>query len=265
LLDIFICEDSSEFLYRIEKIVGNCIKTEKLNATIACTTTHPKKILQYIKQNKVFGLYFLDLDLKCDMNGFQLADEIRKHDPRAFIVIITSDSESKSLSFEYIIEAMDYITKGIFNFEERICNCLCTAHSRYTERNKCMSEKLCLKLSEDTVISGDTELTRGSTVYVDFADILFIETTPSKTHQIIVNCISAKYMSRNDLNKVISLLDEKFVRCHKSFIVNVGKILNFNPDKRKLWLTDGTVLDMGGVYVEHVRNGLNALYARLNK
>ncbi|MCL2226484.1 MAG: response regulator transcription factor [Oscillospiraceae bacterium] len=263
MLSVFICEDNEEFLSRIKKYIDNFIKSENLNAAIACATTNPDKLLEYIRDSEVFGLYFVDLDLQCEINGFRLAEKIRRYDPRAFIVIVTSDSQSKQLSFEYVIEAMDYITKDAHDLEKRICNCVLTAYQRYSERIGRKADKLSLKLAEDAAAKDARLFSKGSTILLDYSDIIYIEVTPGKAHHVTVHCTSNKYVARHELNKIHPLLDMRFVRCHRAYIVNVEKIFNFNSEKRKLWLNNGEELDMGGTYVEQVRQGLNAMYARI--
>lgn len=263
MLSVFICEDNEKFLNRIGKYVDNLIKAEKLNAAIACATPDPHKLLEHIQRNEVFGLYFLDLDLGCEVNGFQLAEKIRRYDPRVFIVIVTSDGESKHLSFKYVIEAMDYITKDAVDFEERICKCVLTAYQRHSERKGRKTDKLSLKLSEDVLSKDSVLFSKGSTILLDFSDITHIEVTPGKAHNVTVYCTSNKYFARHDLGKIHTLLDARFVRCHRAHIVNVEKIFNFNPEKRKILLNNDEELDMGGTYIEHVRQGLNAMYARM--
>jgi len=263
LLSVFICEDNSAFLSQMEECINGFIKAKKFNVSIACATSNPNEILDYIKENSICGLYFLDLDLKCDINGFQLASEIRKYDPRAFIVIVTSDSDSRQTSFNYVIEAMDYITKNVYNLDERVCNCVQTAYNRYTERIERNTDKLKIKLVENVDINEETKFAKGSTVHVDYLDILYIETTPNKAHHITIHCTATQYIARYDLNKVNLLLDSRFVRCHRSTIVNVEKILNFNPEESKLWLSSGKGLDIGGTYLAYVRQGLKDMYAKM--
>lgn len=45
------------------------------------------------------------------MNGFELAQEIRKFDPRGFIIFITTHAELSYMTFTYKVEALDYIIK----------------------------------------------------------------------------------------------------------------------------------------------------------
>lgn len=224
MLSIFICEDQEPFLNRIYECISEYINDKQLDVTIACSTPFPDILLEYLQENSVFGLYFLDLELNATMDGFQLATEIRKYDPRAFIVIVTSDLESKHLSFKYVIEAMDYVTKDMVDFNNRICNCVSIANDRHIERMSYCTKKLEVKLSEDARLKNKIKISKGEFAYLDFDDIFYIEVTAGKAHQITVHAATGQYESRSDLNKIQKSLDNRFVRCYKSFIVNIKKI-----------------------------------------
>ena len=84
----------------VKKEVERHVFDEDLTVKIVCAAASPYKILEFLKNNPpVAGLYFIDLDLKCDMNGIRLAEAIRKHDPRGFVVFITNDLLSHKLTF----------------------------------------------------------------------------------------------------------------------------------------------------------------------
>lgn len=109
MLPIYICEDNSVQLSYFEKIINNYLLMEELDMEIVCATTSPEEILKVQSRFHGIGLYFLDIELNSDMDGFGLAEEIRKKDPRGYIVFITTHSELSYLSFERHVEAMDYI------------------------------------------------------------------------------------------------------------------------------------------------------------
>lgn len=74
---------------------------ENLDMETGLITEDPYEFIEYIKENTASGIYFLDVDLKSDINGIQLAEQIREYDPRGFIVFITTHAE------------MSYLTLGI--------------------------------------------------------------------------------------------------------------------------------------------------------
>lgn len=107
MLSIFVCEDNNEQREKFTKIIQNLILIENFDMELKLSTSKPDDILDYLAENDVSGLYFLDIDLKSSINGIELASMIRQYDPRGFIVFITTHSEMSYLTFIYKVEAMD--------------------------------------------------------------------------------------------------------------------------------------------------------------
>ncbi|MCL1842593.1 MAG: LytTR family DNA-binding domain-containing protein [Defluviitaleaceae bacterium] len=259
MLSIFVCEDQDDFLSRITECISNYIKHEQLDAVIACATPSPNEIVEFLKTANVYGLYFLDLHLNAKTDGFQLATEIRKYDPRAFIVIVTNDLESKHLSFKYVIEAMDYVTKDMDDFDYRLRDCVRVAYDRHLERFASRAKKLELKLAEDAILKNKTIIPKAEFVYLDYDDVVYIEASAEKPHHITVYAASGRYISRADLRKLLKSLDNRFVRCHKSYIVNTKKIQSLSIREARIGLMTGPRLPIGRAYIEDVRESMNVL------
>ncbi|MBA5760556.1 response regulator, partial [Escherichia coli] len=69
------------------------------------STGDPFELVSRMPRHQGMGLYFLDIDLgQPDMNGFELAQEIRKFDPRGFIIFITTHAELSYMTFTYKVE-----------------------------------------------------------------------------------------------------------------------------------------------------------------
>ena len=68
---------------------------------LACASTTSGKILEQAKKSENTGVFFLDICLQSEMTGLILAQELRKIQPRCFIifrprtnVLLLSTSES---------------------------------------------------------------------------------------------------------------------------------------------------------------------------
>ena len=94
VIDIYICEDHAREREWIRNKIENIIAMEQLDMEIGWTGADPQALLQKASEAKNCGLYFLDIDLNlAAMNGLYLAQEIRKLEPRCFIVFVTSHGE----------------------------------------------------------------------------------------------------------------------------------------------------------------------------
>lgn len=115
MIDVYICEDNLKQLKLITKFISDSIMIEALDMQIICSTPDPHIILKELLTAENTGLFFLDIDLKSDINGLELAQRIRKIQPRCFIIFITSHSEMSFLTFQYKLEALDFIIKILLN------------------------------------------------------------------------------------------------------------------------------------------------------
>ena len=111
MLNIFVCEDDAVQRKSIVQIIKNTVLIEELDMQLILDTPNPYELLETVKTSQNTGIYFLDIDLKCDMNGMKLAQQIRLYDPRCFIIFVTSHSELSYMTFQYRVEAMDFVLK----------------------------------------------------------------------------------------------------------------------------------------------------------
>lgn len=108
MLKIFVCEDDLKQRKNIVGIIKNYILMQDYDLAFELETESPTVLLEYVSklEKHTSGLYFLDVDLNTDMNGIALGAEIRKYDPNARIVFITTHTELAYLTFMYKVEAL---------------------------------------------------------------------------------------------------------------------------------------------------------------
>jgi len=105
MISIFVCEDNQQYLKTISKVIENYLFIEKLDTELVLSTSDLARSCRNYskdkKNNKIKELYFLDIELEGGYNEIELAQTIRKYDPRGFIVFVTACSQYLSLTFEY--------------------------------------------------------------------------------------------------------------------------------------------------------------------
>ena len=193
---------------------------------VVCSTSNPNDLIEYLKDNKEQSFYFLDIDLgKHNINGFQLSKEIRKIDPRGFIVIITNHGEYAMNALKYQIEVMDYIIKDNFEyFAENIKKCLLYAYELYTTPNK----------NNTRIISIPTK-TKNISMPID--KIYVIKSDIDNPHYIKVVGEDFTYSFYSSLNEIEKQLDNSFYRCIKSCIINMNHIVSIDKHEKNVNLT----------------------------
>lgn len=226
MLRIFICEDTKEQRERFSKIIEDIMLIENFDMELTLAATKPDEIIDYISENDVSGLYFLDIDLKSSMNGIELATKIREYDPRGFIVFVTTHSEMSYLTFIYKVEAMDYIIKDNYNnIKDRIHQCIINANKKYSAKATDLQKVFSIK-ADDKIIN------------IEYNKILFFETSPT-IHKVIVHAIDRQIEFYAKMKEIENMLDSRFYRAHKSFIVNKDNIREIDLNNRCMYMVNG--------------------------
>lgn len=226
MLKIFICEDNIKQRKYLENIIEKVILIEELDMEMRLSTSDPNEILQVLDDNSFTGVYFLDIDLGTDINGIQLAEKIRKYDPRGFIIFITTHAEMSYLTFKYKVEAMDYIIKDNYeSIEDKVKECIIRANERYAIKDDEFQKTFSIKV-DNRIIA------------VNYDSILFFETS-SIVHKIIMHCENRQVEFYSNMSTIMDSLDERFSRCHTSYIVNRNKIAEIDKKNRIAYMTNG--------------------------
>jgi len=234
------------FLKQIKQIIENYVLMENLAMSVVCATKTPNELLCYLQSHeKIAGLYFLDLDLGCNINGIKLAENIRAYDPRGFIVFVTADGDSYKLTFEYKVEAMDYIVKGDTNLDARLCECVRNAYTKLTAKSTPLQDNFVFKLSRDANgLKGTFKLAKDSIVSIDSANIMFFETSLETKHTIVIYTIDKRLEFRGSLSQIEAEMDKsRFYRCQRNLIVNLEHVTAVDVVKFKIVFKNGLITD----------------------
>ncbi|MCL1863203.1 MAG: LytTR family DNA-binding domain-containing protein [Defluviitaleaceae bacterium] len=212
MLSIFVCEDDVTYQKKISEHIHNHLSEMDFDIELVLSTSNPAKILKHIKNSKVKGLYFLDIELEGGYNGIKIAKTIREYDPRAYIAFITSHPGYMSLTFEYKVEALAYIQKeSNSSLREKIKTCIDDAYQKHIAR----PDEGCFIFKTPT----------GKQISCAFEEIFFFTTGAPGTNQLIMHTKKRQYMFYHSLEKISTELPiGQFYRCHKSYIINVGNI-----------------------------------------
>lgn len=225
MIDIFICDDNKKHLNKIADIVKDILIFHDLNEQLALTTDNPRHLLESLqKTTSNVGLYFLDVHFRSELNGFQLAEQIREIDPRGYIVFISSHIELSYLPFTYRLEAMDFILKDQTEFlRQRVCECMLTVAHR--------EEKATAKSG----VSYVTIRLQGQLYKIDTKDLIVIHTTEDQHRLALVTSSGVRKIYGTIKEWAAQLSSDHFIQCSASEIVNKAYIDNID-------LKTGTIL-----------------------
>lgn len=223
-MNIFICEANEDQRKNTINIINKILKKKNIKGKIKLATSSPDKILNYINTNKVSGVYFIDIELGKNTSGIYLAKKINEIDKNALIAIITSSPDKMGLVFESHISAVDYIVKdymeGIY---KRIERCLEFIDNELRQ----IAESKCL------IVENSESIER-----VNYDDIIFCETVKKRTIALHTHKKTIEF--KGTLRDIEEKLDDRFIRCHKSYIANKEKITSINKKDRILFMENGS-------------------------
>jgi len=172
--------------------------------------------IKYLNQNDV-DLIFLDIHMP-DFTGFDFIETL-KNPPR--IILTTSDTNFAIQAFEYDC-IVDYLVKPIS--QERFDKAIQKANSKsipVSSNNN--SEKVETTSGNDLYVNIDRRL-----IKIDIPSIYLVE---AKGDYIYVKTESQNYTVHSTLKKIEEKLPNTlFLKVHRSFIINVDKIIDIEDN-----------------------------------
>lgn len=165
------------------------------------TFTDAFKALDYLHSESV-DLIFLDIKMP-DISGIDFLHSLSK---KPLVVFTTAYTEHAVTSFE--LDAVDYLLKP-FSLARFLKGCN-KAHELFKSRNS-------TEHSDYIFVKTGSEQIR-----VHFDDILFIEASGNYVSFVLEN---TRLLSRATITETLEYLpSDRFVRVHRSFLINIRKI-----------------------------------------
>ena len=227
MLDIYICEDNAAHRAFVTSFVSDFCIFRNFDAAVALASADPYEILAYYKTVKGPSLFFLDIDLGAEINGIELGNRIRKQDDKAAIVFLTTHSELALLTLQYKIEALDFIIKGnSADVKKKIAECITLVYKRHAGEGAEENKKIMITVG-DKVIP------------LDIGDIIYVETTAG--HKLRLHTKNRSLDFNGELKGIEEQLDERFIRCHKSYVINKDKIASINKKDNTITMANNSI------------------------
>ena len=231
MLNIFICEDEKTQRNRLEAIVNKHLISDDFYMKLALSADNPFALLTYLKTHRVqSGLYLLDIGLESEINGIELAVEIKEIDVSATIVFITTHSEMMHHTFKLKVEAMEFILKDHSpeEIEQRVIDCMQVAYKRFLDGKHSSTKYFPVKIGNQHF-------------NIAYNDILFAESKPEQPNKVFLHKLNGTLEYYGTLY-AISDLGLPFFNCHRSIVVNVNHIKSVDSVRREAKMTDGTII-----------------------
>ncbi|OGO85713.1 MAG: hypothetical protein A2Y22_04655 [Clostridiales bacterium GWD2_32_59] len=220
-INYIICDDQQSAINILTDNLKRIISSNNLPGRIVIATKDANEVIKYAKDYELdtydINVYLLDVDLNANRNGLELAKQIRKMDPLAYIVFITAHLEYGMLVFKYKLRAYEYLIKPVDYADFR--KCITSLNEDYIKLLNSIENN---KQSFLNVISGYKEYR------VNTNDILYIESKGAKAIIHTINNNIETYMSLGTLENILNGIKMNFYRIHKTFLINLIHIEQAN-------------------------------------
>ena len=227
MLPVYICEDEEEIRRIQMEYLEKQILIEGYDMKIAVCSGCPEKILDAVKDASGRGIYFLDVELKGEsMDGFSLGQQIRKYDPRGFIIYVTAYKNLAFETFRYHLEALDYIVKeSMETMKEGLRHSLSVITERMQAEQGEHREFFSVKVMD--VVK-----------HVPVDEIMFFEAAPG-THRIALHGTNDWFDFIGSLRELEGQLGSRLLRTHRAYLVNVEQIAELDLKGREIRMKNG--------------------------
>ncbi len=210
MIQIYLCDDEEAVLHQVKTALEWKIFMENYDMEVACAVPSAQALLDALGDSRR-NVYFLDVDLKDGAwDGFTLGRELRRRDPHGTLVYITSYGDLAWKTFQYHLEAFDYIVKEPDRIGPSAARCLEAVHARLLDERRDPAEVFSLRAGEETR-------------HVPLADILFFETAP-RAHHVYLHTADSRLDFVGSLNQLEQELGGRFVRVHRAYLAAWDKI-----------------------------------------
>lgn len=224
MIQIYLCDDEESVLHQIKTALEQKIFMENYDMEVVCAAATAQELLDAARDGSR-SIYFLDVDLKDGAwDGFTLGRELRRRDPHSTLVYITSYGDLAWKTFQYHLEAFDYIIKEPDRIGQSAARCLEAIHARLMEERRDPAEVFTLR-------SGD------EIRHISLADILFFETAP-RAHHVYLHTPDSRVDFVGSLGELERELGARFIRIHRAYLAATDKIETVNWKQNKVRVGD---------------------------
>lgn len=223
-MSIFILEDDLYQAQRMQQMVQEVCEKGKIPYNFIEATSRADEILSKIALCTYTPIYFLDIEIKQETRkGLEVAREIRKIDPHGIIVFVTTHSELAPISYQYMVSALTFIEKNLPHETRRELIRECLAH--YATKNEAL-------IDEDYFVIDNSY----TTIKVPFATVEYVMTDePHRLQLVTTNQLIQFYGTLKEVEQ----MDKRFIRCHKSVLINKMHVQQLDTKQQVVYVTSG--------------------------
>lgn len=237
-MQIIVCEDELLYQKSIDSKIEQWKQASKYANIKKAFFSSSEDFLEQWKKGLNADIILLDILFSHEMDGMALAKRIRETDQSVLIVFITN-SEAY-VKEGYAVNAFRYLNKPVCY--DDIARCLDVAYKQHT-----------IAHNEYLILTSG-----GQRIALRYENILYLEArspytlihTYERQEPLQIRCRFSELMPK--------LLEEQFVMCHRSYIVNIIHVRRIR--RKELSLSNGALLPISRPCIEAINTIFDSYY-----
>ena len=222
MVNFALCDDNVNILDHLEKMLENIFTKNNFDARVTFKSSNSTDMIDFISKNKI-DVVLLDINLKSNKSGLELAKAIRNMHKNTYIIFTTGHLEYAMVAYKF--RTFDYLAKPITydRLEDtivRLFEDINTAPKRY------------IKIDNKNTL-------------VDAAEVIYIKRDGMK---LVFHTANSDYDTYSYFNKFQDKLPKNYIRCHKSYVANISQIRDVEPVSGVITFKDGSTCSIGPKY-----------------
>ena len=221
MLNFVVRKNKKEFREVIIKEIEKFMMNYDVNYEVYQFETYDEDFEKVARSDLGFKVYFFDIKTK-NGSGLDAARFIREEleDWNSIIVIVTAFAEYRYEALSNRLYLLDFISK-FDNCKAKIKEILKIIYKNYNSREKCLSYEY------------------NYTFYkIELKNIIFIEKEQDSKRCIIYTTYGT-FKAPFTLVSMAKQLDKRFLKVHKSLILNTDKISTYNTKENEVVFSNG--------------------------
>ena len=223
MISFIICDDEKDFANKYKQIAEKVMMNYDIDYQIHLFDGYSSKWKAQTKTD-YFKIYILDLKTK-EGSGLDAARYIREEldDWQSMIIIVTAYPEYKYEALGKRLMLVDFVNK-LDDFDNRLKSAIQISLKNYDKRPNSL------------------KYTYKKTIYnIEFYKIIYIE-KEQDNKRCIIKTIEKDYYIQGNLHQIESQLDKRFIKCNRSYIINLEQVESYDIKKNILKFKNGIEL-----------------------
>lgn len=232
---MMIYSEVKEELQQIKQIVANIVPLISEEKWHFYCTGSMEKVNTYLNEKKTCDLLVYDITKP---DAIYQLEQLRRAYSDAFLLIIADTNISPMKYMKPSIKAASLLLRPIL--QEGIESVIREFLIDYVEQKDLKELDQAFKIE-----------TKGEVQYVSYNNIYYFE---ARKRKLYLRTVNEEYQFMDTVDHLEQILGSQFVRCHRSFIVNVRKIVSVTLSDNVINLTNELTVPLSRGFRSNVKN-----------